>query len=318
MQSSIFSTYSTGENRVTSSILAVLKYLSLQRTERLLGAIMEQSEFELVHFQNQPARGGEGIPDAIISSSSRILIETKIRRDAVKMEQLKRHVKRLDAREAMQFLLLLTPDESRPNVIDILADKRVVWASFASLDQAIEELLNDNREVVSEREAFLLRHIQIMLVEENLIGSANDVVVIPARIAWSEYQDTHAYVCQAGRVFQPVKYLAFYSSGQIQPVVPRILEIYDSVEFRRGYHKERLGQIVNALIESRQREEGERYKVILLSPPDDPKTQRLAAPIINDLTSDSGRITAFTQNQRYVSLARLKTVQTTSELAAKK
>jgi hypothetical protein len=49
---SIFSTYSTGENRVTASILAVLKSLSLNRIERLLGALLEQSAFELVRFQN--------------------------------------------------------------------------------------------------------------------------------------------------------------------------------------------------------------------------------------------------------------------------
>jgi len=65
MGSSIFSTYSTGENRVTASILAVLKSLSLGRIERLLGALLEQSEFQLVRFENQPSRGGKGVPDAI-------------------------------------------------------------------------------------------------------------------------------------------------------------------------------------------------------------------------------------------------------------
>ena len=44
MPDSIFSTYRTGENRVTASILAVLRSLALQRTERLLGALMERSE----------------------------------------------------------------------------------------------------------------------------------------------------------------------------------------------------------------------------------------------------------------------------------
>ena len=44
---SIFSTYSTGENRVTASFLAVLRSLSLDRMQRILGALLEQSEFEL-------------------------------------------------------------------------------------------------------------------------------------------------------------------------------------------------------------------------------------------------------------------------------
>src|SRR5688572_29660118 len=49
MATNLFSTYSTGENRVTASILAVLQSLSLRRTERILGALMERLEFELVH-----------------------------------------------------------------------------------------------------------------------------------------------------------------------------------------------------------------------------------------------------------------------------
>lgn len=313
MQTSIFSTYSSEENRVTSTILAVMRFLSLQRTERLLGAIMEQSEFELVHFQNQPSKGGDGVPDASISSNCRILIETKIKRDTVNVDQLKCHIKRLNDKEN-QFLLVLTPDESRPSIIDKLNDKRIVWASFASLDQAIEELLSDNQEIISEREAFLLRHLQIMLTEKKLIRSENNVVVIPARKAWFEYLETNAYVCQAERVFQPVKYLAFYESGQIHEIVPEILETFDSIVFERGRHKGKLGEVVDIFIESYQREEGERYKLILLSAPNDPKTQNLSVPIVNDLRSESGRISAFTQNQRYVSLDRLKKSRTTSEI----
>ena len=79
MSDSIFSTYRAGENRVTASILAVLRSLSLGRCQRILAALLEQSEFELVRFQNQPAKGSIGVPDAEISSSFRILVETKIK-----------------------------------------------------------------------------------------------------------------------------------------------------------------------------------------------------------------------------------------------
>jgi hypothetical protein len=70
MATNIFSTYSTGENRITASILAVLQSLALQRTERLLGALLEQADFELIRFENQPAKGGKGVPDAIIYALS--------------------------------------------------------------------------------------------------------------------------------------------------------------------------------------------------------------------------------------------------------
>ena len=74
----IFATYSTGENRVTASFLAVLRSLSLDRMQRLLAALLEQSEFELITFQNQPSKVGEGVPDAMIQSSCRLLVETKM------------------------------------------------------------------------------------------------------------------------------------------------------------------------------------------------------------------------------------------------
>jgi len=90
MNKSIFSTYKTGENRVTASILAVFQSLSLSRIERLIGALLEEAEFEMVRFQNQPSQGGPGIPDAVISSHFQILLETKIARHAVREAQLRR------------------------------------------------------------------------------------------------------------------------------------------------------------------------------------------------------------------------------------
>jgi hypothetical protein len=298
---SIFSTYSTGENRVTASFVAVLRSLSLDRIQRILGALLEQSEFELIKFQNQPSKGGEGVPDAIIQASSRLLIETKTKRHAVRLDQLKRHLKRLGAAsEATKLLLVLTPDDARPSSFAALQDDRLVWASFAALDQAIDEILDDDAEVVSEREAFLLRELQKMLVAENLIRSSNDVVVVPARHAWPEYQEYHAYVCQPDRPFQPVTRMAFYSFGQIYPLVPKIMESHDHVDFVRDKHKGKMAMLIEMAINQGVRKEGTAYKVILLSPPDSPDTLKLEAPIPNDLTAKSGRVTAFTQNQRYV------------------
>src|SRR3954453_10547720 len=122
MAINIFSTYSTGENRVTASILAVLQSLSLQRTQRLIGALLEQSEFELVRFENQPAKGGKGVPDASIVSSVRLLIETKTSLNAVDYKQLQQHLKRFDeTNEAVKLLLVLTPDDQCPKIINQLA-----------------------------------------------------------------------------------------------------------------------------------------------------------------------------------------------------
>lgn len=127
----IFSSYRTGENRVTASTLAVLQSLSLNRIERLLGALLEDPEFKLVRFENQPSQGDEGVPDAIIVANICLLIETKTDRNAVinkqHKEQLQRHLDRLDSSaEKQRVLLLLTPDDKAPNVIVELKDRPIV------------------------------------------------------------------------------------------------------------------------------------------------------------------------------------------------
>ncbi len=149
MPSTLFSTYSAGENRVTATILAVLRSLSLNRIERLLGVLTGEADFELVRFQNQPSRGGVGIPDAEVLTSCRILIETKTRRNAVDRQQLKQHLKRLDsATEKFLCLLVLTPDENQPGEVANFSDERLCWSSFTALDQVIDELLLDKTEVI--------------------------------------------------------------------------------------------------------------------------------------------------------------------------
>jgi hypothetical protein len=315
MPASLFSTYRTGENRVTASILAVLRSLALHRTERLLGALIEKSEFQLVAFQDQPGAGGQGVPDASIVASCRLLIETKIERNAVNAPQLERHLGRLRAStEQEKVLLVLTPDDSRPAMLAQQAYAGVAWSSFANLHEAIEELLEDPREVTSEREAFLLRELQVMLTEEGLVSSEADVVVIPARQAWPEYREFHAYVCQPRRSFQGVRRVAFYTEGAIQQTVPRIREAHDEVLFESGRYAGDLGTLVERLLASGRRERGQLYKVMLLSWPEDVETLTLVAPIPNDLKGTSGRPTAFTQNQRYVSEDKLRKARKTSEL----
>jgi hypothetical protein len=317
MPTNLFSTYSTGENRVTASILAVLRSLSLDRMQRLIGALLEQSEFELVEFQNQPSKGGKGVPDAEIYSSCRLLLETKIKRGMVFEDQLQRHLERLnESQESIRRLLVLTPDDNCPSVVDNISDDRLVWASFSSLDQAIDELLDDPREVVSEREAFLLRELQTMFAREDLVGNANDVVVVPARGAWPEYKRHSAYICQPDRSFQNVSRIAFYTDGKICTHVPLILESHEHVEWGKGLHDGRLGKLVDTVCDDtlNQRKDGLAYKVMILSAPNSPETVQLDEPVVNDLVSKNGRTTAFTQNQRYVSLDLLKQAKKTSDV----
>ncbi|PQO45594.1 hypothetical protein [Blastopirellula marina] len=312
---SIFSTYSTGENRVTASFIAVLRSLSLDRINRLLGSLLEQSEFELIKFENQIAGKGHSVPDAMIQSNIRLYLETKVVRNSLTARQLNAHLEQLgDEAEESKILLVLTPDDVEPKLISEINNDRMVWASFSMLDQAIDEILEDKHEVVSEREAFLLRELQSMLAAEGLLASANDVLIVAARGAWPEYKDFHAYVCQANRTFQHATRLGFYSKGVIYPLVPKIVEVHDAVEMRAGQYQGELGKLVDHLVETEKRDEGVIYKVLLLSKPDSPETLTLDHPIPNDKRSKSGKPTAFTMGQRYVASEKLMTARTTSDL----
>ena len=107
--------------------MAVLSSLSLKRIERLLGALFEQSELELVRFKNQPSSGSPGIPDAEISASCRLLVETKIRPDSVSRDQLERHLERLETSdETTRLLLVLTPDRRAPDAISEINNERII------------------------------------------------------------------------------------------------------------------------------------------------------------------------------------------------
>lgn len=120
------------------------------------------------------------------------------------------------------------------------------------------------------------------------------MVIVAARSAWPEYNEFHAYVCQPNRSFQQVARLGFYSKGVIYPLVPKILEVHDDVEMVQGKHSGKLGELVDHLVTSSLRLTDQRYKVILLSPPDLSSTLKLDAEIPNDKRSKSGKPTAFT------------------------
>ncbi|WP_339908874.1 hypothetical protein [Symmachiella dynata] len=289
--------------------------MSLDRMQRLLGSLLGQSEFELIRFENQPSKGGAGVPDAIIQSSVRLLIETKTVRGTVGIEQIVRHLERLNnASETTALLLVLTPDDISPKVLDELDDSRVVWASFVMVDQAIDEILDDKSEVVSEREAFLMRELQSMLAAEGLLANANDVAIVAARSAWPEYNELHAYICQPNRPFQQVSRMGFYSQGVIYPLVPKIIEAFDEIEIRRNKHQGELGDLVNRLVENELRPLGERFKVLILSAPEAPETLKLPCAIPNDKLSKSGEPIAFTMGQRYVASEALLRAKTTTDL----
>ena len=95
MPNPLFSTYTQGENRVTSTVIAVLEHVNNQLAEDILEALTDESDLSLVSFDNQ-VTGVDSVPDAAIKSSTALWFETKTSRDAVDKEQLENHLHALN------------------------------------------------------------------------------------------------------------------------------------------------------------------------------------------------------------------------------
>lgn len=320
MPNPLFSTYTQGENRVTSTVIAVLEHVNNQLAEDILEALTDESDLSLVSFDNQ-VTGVNSVPDATIKSSTALWFETKTSRDAVNKEQLENHLHALDENDAeLQRLIVFTPDAQIPDEVATLDDERVVWTSFDSLVDTIESVLDRDvgdteasMSVPTEREAFLLRELNRFIYDEDLVSGKEDrVLVVAARKAWPEYQEYGLYFCQPNRSFKPVEHLAFYKNGEIKTSVPKVSDSIESIELTEDTVREHTDlsqsqreQLLSA-VEHMHKVGSERYgdteKVIFLQ-----DGIELEHPIQNDKTaSDSDRTIAFVRGHRYVSFSELR------------
>jgi hypothetical protein len=167
---------------------------------------------------------------------------------------------------------------------------------------------------------------QFSTEDYNAIRNTSDrVVVVAARFALDEYLKYSAYICQPNRSFQSSVRMAFYTNNKIDRRIPKILGQIEAISRDEIETKPNLSDIDRAMLrtlrnkmESTRSEDWRKnkYKIVFLTPTDSPETLVLPSDIENTSTSKNGRGIAFTQGQRYVSLARLaKGPKTTSELA---
>jgi hypothetical protein len=321
----LFSTYRQGENRVTSSMLAVFERIDLSLLESILSAATGETALSMVTFTNQPPGAGHSVPDARISAGFAYWFEVKTARDTVDGQQIAEHLANL-GRGADERLFLITPDSDPPTILEQFDEPRLMWFSFKSLHEILERLLGDPSSGIAEQQRFLLRELQLLLIEDGLVDT-DDVVVVAARVAYGEYLQRALYVCQPERAFRGgLTHMGFYAEGAIKPEIATIRYredlvsyTYDEAEQRRG------GSAVDVLIADAieadlttgVRELGSQYQIFVLSAHDDSDTVRLPKPIKNDTVAESGRRWAWTLGQRYVSLSALMrpNVERTSQLS---
>ena len=143
---------------------------------------------------------------------------------------------------------------------------------------------------------------------------ADVVLVVAASRAIDDYAQHFAYICRPGRTFREVGWMAFYT-GEIEPIIPRVIAVFERVNFDEPGECERLAAnsqaVVNSLrgvrrsLQLSPAAQSAARKVIVLSGPGSSDTIRLSRPIRNDLRTDVGRVRPFVQGHRYVPLSLL-------------
>jgi len=311
--------------------MAVFERVDLALVQELLRAATGSGdEIRGVTFENQIV-ASTSVPDARISARFSWWFETKTTRGGYAAEghdrqQIREHARLLDGEPDSQ-LFVLTPDRTRPvwlgeldGVAEAVRD-RIIWLGFRDLADQITAAVADPSRLLGEQTRFLLAEL-VALYETDGLLTTDDTVVVAARAAWPDYQEMAAYVCQPDRSFREgLTHLGFYANSAIQPLIPRIRTHYRSVMFstevaaaRRAAGDVELAELIERLLAAEERVDGEAYGVLLLSSADDPDTERLEAPIVNDTKTAAGGNWAWTLGQRYTQLERLRAAGRTSEL----
>jgi len=210
------------------------------------------------------------------------------------------------------------------------------------LAEEVHRILRLAAAIDPEAEAWISQNSKWRDVASERPDLDNNAVVVAARIAWDIYQATAAedslgaafYVCQPGRFFRDVEYLGFYEDRKIHQPFPQIIAIRDDVAWnqenadRLKQSEDRTDGKIGRFIEwalgpgahfpwtTRNVDvsgggsesvtapsENARFKVFVLTTPRDRRTRNLNAPLTNSRT---GKGSAFTQRQRYVSLEKIQ------------
>jgi hypothetical protein len=332
MPNPLFSTYRGGENRVTSSLMAVFERIGLALVQELLEAATGTGEeLRTVTFENQVVNVG-AVPDARISARFTWWFETKTARGGYTAEghdrdQVRAHAQQLED-DPHARLFVLTPDPVTPSWFERLSGvneavrQQVVWLSFKDLADAITGILAVSTRLIGEQSRFLLTELVALFEADGLLTN-DDAVVVAAKSAWLEYLRYSAYICQPDRTFREgISHFGFYYHGSIQSKVAKIRAYHPAVAFSpteaarlsdAGEHGR--ADLIDRALTDGVRVEGNSHGVMLLSGPSGADTVQLDAPIVNDTKTAAGRTWAWTLSQRYTRLDRLRSgVTRTSQL----
>lgn len=117
---------------------------------------------------------------------------------------------------------------------DLARETQAELAALTEMDKApMREALNPPRPrgglALARRDRSLSARVSDDL--DTVPRTAEDTMIVSSPVSWYLYQRSAAFICEPGRAFRPVRYLAYSVDGTLQREIPRIIAVRDDVPF---------------------------------------------------------------------------------------
>ncbi len=319
---SIFGEYKNDEDRLTAALLQVLHYGGHPLIANLFGDILDLPSNE-VNVIPQSVQA-DSRPDGEITCDChyQIFIENKIVPNAIREEQLQNHCKLANPSNG-QYLLYLTPDNEKPQRLEMLSGL-VEWMSWDQISDVLQSLLPT---IGDELLKFLIRQLIILIantlkkaiktkkkaigqetndtIEAHQKGQAdNNVIIVGGHWGENIALKYNFYACQPNRFFYEARYMAFYHQNRIKELFRIVDKPLESIDIRT------CSQIPESyFIDAEPSYTSQQRKLFLLE-----HVHTFDPTIQNDKVDKNGHSCAFIQRQTYTSYDKIMAATKTSEL----
>ncbi|MBR5434353.1 MAG: hypothetical protein IK117_07945 [Bacteroidales bacterium] len=301
-QTSIFGEYKKPEDRVTAAFLHIIHIGGNLVIQRLFGDVFDIPSNEISVIPQSYQK--DSIPDGELSCECNyhIYIESKIVCNTINESQLSSH-KKLSNTAANQYLIYLTPDENKP---DILEKETIEWMNWNTVINRLQGIVADGQSDV------LLKYFIdqfVLLVEHTVYEKAyaipkeQSVIIVGGRFGEKVALNYNFYACQPNRTFRPSKYIAFYHQNRIKYLFEIVCQ-KESVDIQKeSWVDKSYFDKIEPNYQSCLRKFFQLSLVKTFSP-----------EIKNDKTDKNGNPTAYVQGQTYTSYNNIMNARTTSDL----
>lgn len=319
---SIFGEYKNDEDRLTAALLQVLHYGGHSLIANLFGDILDlpSNEVNVIPQSFQ----GDSRPDGEITCDChyQIFIESKIIPNTIREDQLQNHCKLANPSNG-QYLLYLTPDNAKPQRLEMLSGL-VEWMSWDQVSDVLQSLLPT---LTDELLKFLIRQL-IMLIAHILKKTVktkkkataqeasdanktrqiepadNNVIIVGGHWGENIALKYNFYSCQPNRFFYDARYMAFYHQNRIKELFRIVDKPIESTDIKKCPKIS-----PSYFIDAEPGYMPQQRKLFLLE-----HIHTFDPTIQNDKVDKNGNSCAFIQRQTYTSYDRIMAATKTSEL----